>query len=923
MTVLIAFALSTFSYASEVRTHPDSLAHIQGKLQPAEIKGRPNADRYPGLNNVIVTLYYHKDGQIDSLQTISDSKGLFIFRNLEPQRIGLKLQMMGRKTIQGVYDIETGENAFFFYMERKKEELAAATVTAEIPLMKQLQDTTVYNTKAVKTLEDDNLATVLESLPGFEVSEKGVTVNGVSVRKTYVNGHLVFGDGVMTALNVLKAKEVTQVKVYDEQNAVDKHRGLKNSQKERVLDIITKEDFLSAFKAAAGTSFGADETGQLRYGASAEGRYDSDMLNISIWGGATNLTEGRPVGASAFIYAPTSLGNYMEAEGVNASVAKYWKDRNFGNKLSAVYDFSHTYRKSSSVAMNEYFKTDDNPAMKQLDTLLNSTNSLYHSFDVRGSFMDTPIKSIVVGVSGNFEDSNNDAFNGTYKITEGMPDERRHETSSANNRDYTIKGDLSWTNNDPVKWRPSVSVDGSYSNNNHLSWTVDTLATSYLKRQLKSEGLGQSAKANAQLDITGVLLNTEKKTVNASFGASANYTYSKSRQMSLDEWDVPSPVCDTASSYDFTNHYINATAYFKVQYSDAKQRNVNFTLSSHFRQLIDNEYFPFDFNASKYYIAPEFKLVYKSKQRFSLDFSGDMETPAVEQIRNRISDSNPMILTGGNPNLKYSYNLRLYSKYTFFNKRNPKGLSHSLTLSGDASCTLRPIVQMSKYFYTETVLDQWDGYKAKAGSMLYTYLNSDMPYWSVSINMNYSGGIRNKFYYRTAIAGSYRQTPQYAYSKAIQVKDANTGITLNLGFKPSKKLNLSVTMSPDYINSRDDSGTVLSSRFSLYDEARLTWAPLRWLSMGGAYVHQGYLYVDGHGIDHHNHNLSANINFIPLKDRSLKIKVTAGDLLNSGSTYTSSVTASGMFQSWTPVYGRFYLATVIYEFRHKNTVKRN
>lgn len=98
-------------------------------------------------------------------------------------------------------------------------------VQQEIPsaeLMKKLNDTTIFNTHAIRSLPGDGLKDVLEQLPGFSVTDNSVSVDGVKVSRTYVNGILVFGDNPMNAVNALKADEVTQVKVYDEQSAIDR-----------------------------------------------------------------------------------------------------------------------------------------------------------------------------------------------------------------------------------------------------------------------------------------------------------------------------------------------------------------------------------------------------------------------------------------------------------------------------------------------------------------------------------------------------------------------------------------------------------------------------------------------------------------------------------------------------------------------------
>ena len=245
-------------------------------------------------------------------------------------------------------------------MENAPEKIEEASVTAEVPLMKKIADTTVYNTAAVTTMDDESLRAVLEQLPGFKVDKDEIRVDGEPVKRTYVNGVLIFGDNPVTAIDALRADEVTQVKVYDELSAVDRRRGRKHARKEKVLDVVTKEHLLALSEAGVTLSGGADETGQLRYSGVGAAAYHSEMLQLSGNVYAENSTP--------YFYAPgasmvtsdisavrnvLSLGStfdrfsdYSEAYGAGISAVKYWKDRNYGNSARVDYEYWHQYSKS-------------------------------------------------------------------------------------------------------------------------------------------------------------------------------------------------------------------------------------------------------------------------------------------------------------------------------------------------------------------------------------------------------------------------------------------------------------------------------------------------------------------------------------------------------------------------------------------------
>ena len=281
LIILIFFTFAADAAAQ--RAQKDSLASINGKIYDGSAEDLGSATFHPNIQ--LVTF----DGEKADTSYTAAYHGVFSFRNIRPQRVYLKVFCVGRKTIEGYYELEAGRNAFFFTMEDAPQQIEESKVTAEVPLMKQIADTTIYNAAAVRTMDGESLRAILEQLPGFKVSKNKITVDGEEIKRTYINGVLVFGDNPLTAVGALKADEVSQVRVYDEQNAVDKRRGLKHSKKDRVLDVVTKEPLLRLAEAGILGEGGADETGQLRYSGAAALAYYSEMLQVNGFAGADNV----------------------------------------------------------------------------------------------------------------------------------------------------------------------------------------------------------------------------------------------------------------------------------------------------------------------------------------------------------------------------------------------------------------------------------------------------------------------------------------------------------------------------------------------------------------------------------------------------------------------------------------------------------
>ena len=128
------------------------------------------------------------------------------------------------------------------------------------------------------------------------------------------------------------------------------------------------------------------------------------MDNASVFLGMNNVTSpvedivsgGVPSIAAEF----GPLASYKEFAGAQLDFTHRWKDRKYGNAVSAAYAFSHVFSSSMERVMTEYFETGLSPARIMSDTTLASTRRRRHDVDVEINFQDTPLKSISFSVDG-------------------------------------------------------------------------------------------------------------------------------------------------------------------------------------------------------------------------------------------------------------------------------------------------------------------------------------------------------------------------------------------------------------------------------------------------------------------------------------------------------------------------------------------
>ena len=917
--ILVFYVMALGCHAANGQN--DDLANVYGVVSQKitdDFGGNKSEFIHP-LTSANVRLVTEK---CDTLYATTNLQGVFAFRNLEPQTVLLNIFLVGKKSISGRYTIEPGRNAFYFTMEDVPERLDGAAVTAEIPLSKQAGDTTIFNAAAVSAQNTDNARAILEQLPGFQVGQDKITVDGEVVKRTYVNGVLIFGDNTMTALNALKADEVSKVLVYDEIAPTDRRRGLKHAQRQKVLDIKTKEKLMSLANAAVVAGGGVDGDGGTGRWLGAGGvAFWSEMFGVSALAStgnvgsvidSDNLEDSTPSDVVLATQRLGALSSYDENVSAVASVSKYWKNRLYGNGIKASYSFGNDWHKSANHALTEYYQSEVNPAMTYFDTSSVSSLNRKHSFELSSVLNDTPLKSIDISLNGNVSKSRTDGVDAQRILSE--TEMIRHENSGSDVRNYGLGGRLGWAHNDLEKIRPSFELAADFHDNKDVSWNVDTLRSSYNRRQLSAEGFGRGVSASAGLSLEGMLINNDEHTLSLVGTLKSGYIHSRSRNMAVDNMDPSNPSIDYGSTYDYTWNIFNNSVSLSGSYL---RKGLAVTANVEFRDTYrkDNEALPKPGCGSDrhfFSVLPWLTIKYR---RISMTLHTSSEIPSLEQSRDRISNANPLVLTGGNPRLRQEYGLSGKLSYS-----TPIGRKRRMTLLAaiDGQCHFNSIVSATRYFDSETALPEYGNYIVPAGAILNTFSNASVPAWQIEGSANVSGVlIPNKLTLGANVVGHYKERPQYAGNVIVGLSEGFAMLSANMRYTPiQKKLFFNLSPKIHYCNSFSDGSETISEwiSFSVGFSADYVF-----LKKGKFCIKNDLFYnrhLSGFGQNVLTDRLNAYVEWRMLRN-SLTLRFGGYDLLNSSAKYVTKATALYNSQSWTPSWGRYFMFTVAYNFRKK------
>ena len=192
--------------------------------------------------------------------------------------------------------------------------LHEATVSATRLVFITKKDTVVYNMDALNATKGDMLQDVISRMPGLELIDGTLYFKGKKVTRLQVNGTDFARGDTQTALGVLPAYIVKSVKAYE--GKTDQHRitGIDDGEKEQVVDVILKKEYMGTWSGNADLGYGTDERWRERMFANTF----TDRMRVSVYGGFANTGQYQSASGN---------GNWGDNGGAGASSGdtKYYR----------------------------------------------------------------------------------------------------------------------------------------------------------------------------------------------------------------------------------------------------------------------------------------------------------------------------------------------------------------------------------------------------------------------------------------------------------------------------------------------------------------------------------------------------------------------------------------------------------------------
>ena len=262
-------------------------------------------------------------------------------------------------------------------------ELGAAEVRTSKIRMVVKGDTLIYNADAFQLAEGSMLDGLIKLLPGFQLRDGQITVNGQYVSSLLVNGEDFFRGDPRVALENLPAYMVNKVKVYRKEHAwsfITKGKDERKEDLPLVVDVNLKREYAIGWVGNVGAGYGTAD----RYLARLFGLRFTDHSRLALYANANNTNDTREPGTSGNWNANGSASGRttMQTAGFEFLVkgdkdqwkyvghAKIYHQNTFNQSITATETFqptlpNSTFNRARREAEGSHFKVQTEQAYER------------------------------------------------------------------------------------------------------------------------------------------------------------------------------------------------------------------------------------------------------------------------------------------------------------------------------------------------------------------------------------------------------------------------------------------------------------------------------------------------------------------------------------------------------------------------------
>jgi hypothetical protein len=919
---------------------------VSAEAQTATVQGKTLDAKNVPLPGIHLRLVDQTDTS-KTYRTTSGTDGSFVFTDLPLRRFQLEATAVGRqKVVQSIAITSSTSFVRTIIMEDAPIVMGDVVTQGRVPPATQNGDTTEYTAAAFKTNRDATAEDLITKMPGVTVTNGTVTAGGETVQRVLVDGKPYYGDDPTLALRNLPAEVIDRIQVFDQMSDQAQFTGFDDGQSVKSMNILTRQNRRDMQFGKVLAGYGDDQ----RYEAGGNINEFDGNRRISFLGSSNNVNEQNfttqdllgVVSSNSQVrspgqgpsrngggrsrnsqFSPTGGGRpnnslVGQQQGINTS-------HMFGTNLSdslatglftqGSYFFNRVDNTNQQDLARQYLLGGGVTSNYDQAAAIDSRN-FNNRVNARVDYRSDTSNQLTVLPQLYFQ--SNDAANATSGTTyQGTTTTMAQSITGVDNAGYDLSGHVVYRHRFDIPGR-TVSVDAgiastkkqSTGSNASSNLTTGGLTSQgdTLDQQTHTLGRGRTLSAN--------IVYTEPGWENGLVQVFFNPTYTENsadkKTYDFDPALQSFAQLDLPLSNSYTNTYTTENSGIGYRW---RTEGINFMGSIGYqvaRLNGDMSLTPGVTTARTFdAFLPNALLLYTMPEHRSLRifYRTSMQSPTVAQLQHVIDNSNPLLLSEGNPDLRPSYTQSFVARY-----------GQTTPGQGQAMFLLLSATYTAHYVATSTILPSRDttladGTAIAQGSQLVLPVNLS-GYWNVrsfftyGVPVDWIGSMLNL---NTGL--TYAQTPGLI----------NAALNHSHTYSLSQGFVIASTVSQDFDFTISYTGNYTLARNTLQSDANsnsyshtasIKWT---WTFLEGVVLRNevNNALTAGLAAGYNQSIVLWNISLAKkvFENQNGEIKVGVADLLKQNKSLNRTVTSSYIEDSNNEALGRYVMAGFTYTFR--------
>lgn len=917
------------------------LAGVSGNRLHAQlsVKGQlVNAQDTSALYGAVIVLRHFPDSTLKG--TVADTAGNFEFKNLEQGQYRMTIRYSSFLPFSRTIMLrDSSVNLGVLPMYADSHMLSTVVIKSNMVRVVAKNDTIEMNAAAFKTNPDATAEDLVAKMPGMQVVNGEVKAQGETVQKVLVDGKEYFGEDAATVLRNMPADMVERIQVFDQKSDQAIFSGIDDGNTKKAMNIVTKNQYSNATFGKVYAGYGTED----HYQAGFVVNDFRQQQKVTFLGNFNNINQvnfsqsdlsgitgrsggGRSGGRSGGMGRGGdngfAIGKQNGITGVNSFGMNYTNKWGTKTSLTGSYFFNTTNNVNQSVTHRTYYA----PAAGN-EYFQNSSSETFnrsHRANLRLEYNPDSVNSFVFAPRLSYQYTDYSSGVSAQNTSENALTSSTNSSNASQNTSLSLSGAMNYRHRFSKPGRTlAVEFNGSYTDRDgtgslrsRSTWYGPTDSTEYLNQNSSTNGLSWN--------ISPVITWSEKagKQGIVSFTYNPSWSLNTSDRRTLDFDSLASDyirVDSTVSSkYDNRVNTNKAGIAYRISKNGVSW---NLGLDGIRTQLDGESYFPDSLTTNKvfYNLLPSATVQIKKKKSTSirLTYRSSTNAPSINQLQAVVDNTNPLMLSSGNPYLKQSYTHNLFSRYAYTNLETASSLflfvSGSIVTDYIGSSLL---IADSDTLLTNGVELARGGQYTKPVNLQGYYSVNTFGAWSTPLNKLKSNFSVNWSYGLNSSPGVINGVKNIALSNTF---GAGTSLTSNV----SEKLDFTLGWNTTYVLTRNTQSTESNNAYYYHTPS----AKVNWIIGQGFLVNTDVNYTSyrglGTGFNQDFILWNAAVGYKFAKKQQCEVRITAFDILKQNNSLSRTISETYFEDVRTNALTQYFMLTFTWNIKQFRAVADN